>query len=96
MNDSSRFLGIVENKQFHLLDPPETGEAQRFTSISIQEGTSPESGELDLTEYEGSAILIRGRRGDVWIYSSEVVDQATPIVTELVRRMFGASPSGSR
>jgi hypothetical protein len=61
----------------------------------MQEARPPETGELDLSPYEGSAILVRGRDSGGWIYSAEVIDHASPILTLVVRRVFG-SESASR
>lgn len=95
MNQSSHFLGIVENGQLHLLDPPQpAGESLRFTSMARQESRRPESAELDLAEYEGNSVMISGHGNSGWVYSAEVTDKATPIVTKLVRRVFGTTHSG--
>lgn len=50
----------------------------------MQEARPPESTELDLTEYEGKAIMVRGHSSGEWIYSAEVIDQARPILTAVV------------
>lgn len=45
--------------------------------------------ELDLTEYEGKAIMVRGdHRGD-WIHQVEIIDQGGPILTALVEQTLG-------
>ena len=49
----------------------------------------PETGELDLTQYEGSAIAIQGHDGGGWVYSAKVIDKGGPIVTALVLQVFG-------
>jgi hypothetical protein len=91
MNGSDRILGLVERGMFRPLEAAAPSGSVRLTRISPQASQSPESGELDLAEYEGSAIMVVGSSQGGWIYSAEVIDQATPIVTELVRRVFGAS-----
>lgn len=97
MNQSSQFLGIIENGQFQLLNPPQSpGESLRFTSMSMRVSRPPESAELDLAEYEGRAVMIRGHGESGWVYSAEVIDQATPIVTELVRRAFATPHSAEK
>ncbi|REL24483.1 hypothetical protein DYD21_17970 [Rhodohalobacter sp. SW132] len=97
MSQSSNFLGIIKKGQFHVLDPPQAvGKSLRFTSMSMQESRRPESAELDLKEFEGSAVLIRGHGDSGWVYSAEMIDQATPIVTELVRRVFATSHSDEK
>jgi adenylate cyclase len=88
MNGEIQFLGIVQDREFQQLAPePDPGGPVRFTSVHVQEARSPESGELNLSEYEGSAIVIRGHRGGGgWVYSAEVVDKASPILTMMVRQ----------
>jgi len=94
MNQSTQFLGVVENGQFQLLDPPQTaGESLRFTSIAKQESRPPESAELDLAEHEGSAVLISGHSDSGWVYSADVIDEATLIITKLVQRVFSTTHS---
>jgi hypothetical protein len=51
----------------------------------------PETGEIDLTPYEGQAIMVRGVSGDgdTWIYAAEIIDTAGPILTAVVERLTG-------
>jgi hypothetical protein len=58
MNDVNKYLGIVQDGKFQQLMP--SGGSARFTSIQPQESVPPESGELDFTQYEGKAIILRG------------------------------------
>jgi hypothetical protein len=97
MNSNSQFLGIVQNGQFQPLSPkPATGGPIRLTTISMQMAQAPETGELDLAKYEGSAIMIRGRdAGGGWIYSAEVIDQAGPILTAVVQKVFSETTGTS-
>jgi len=91
MNGNDRFLGIVENGEYALL-APSPGPIDvpiRLAGISMQESVPPESKELDLTEYEGSAVMVRGHDSGGWIYSAEVIDQAGPILTAVVQQVFG-------
>lgn len=91
MNGNEQFLGTVQNGEFKPLvpDPGPITVPIRLTGISMQESVPPESGELDLTEYEGKAIMVRGHDGGGWIYSAEVIDQAGPILTAVVQQVFG-------
>jgi hypothetical protein len=49
------------------------------------------SHEINLAEYEGKAIMVTGvlpeRRG--WLYQANVIDQAGPVLTEVVKEIFG-------
>lgn len=93
MTHESQFLGIVQDGMFQLLmpEPAPTG-TPRFTSIRPQEARSPESGELVLSAYEGSAIMIRGDDHGGWIYAAQVADTAGPILTAVVRKLFVHTP----
>ena len=85
-------LGAVNGGRFVPLETvPTAGELEelRLTSIAMQEARSPESGELDLSPYEGSALLVHGRKDSGWVYSAEVIDQAGPILTTVVLQVFG-------
>lgn len=87
MNDANKYLGIVQDGKFQQLIP--TGGSARFTSIQPQESVPPEGGELDLAQYEGSAVMLRGHDQGGWVYSAEVVDKAGPILTTMVRVVLG-------
>jgi len=90
MNSNDQFLGIVQLGHFQILTPDRIADTSvRLTSMPMQAAQPPESKELDLTEYEGQAIMVRGHDGGGWIYSAEVIDRAGPILTAVVRRVFG-------
>lgn len=93
MNGNIQFLGIVQNGIFQLLIPHR--ESVRLTGIQMQEARPPETGELNLTEYEGQAVMIRGHDSGDWIYSAEVIDQAGPILTMVVQQVFGQASKAS-
>jgi hypothetical protein len=89
------FLGLVQGGRFLPLVPgPDLESPVRLTSIQMQEAVSPESGELDLSRYEGRAIMVRGHDGGGWIYAAEVIDEAGPILTAVVREVFAGSQLG--
>ncbi|HEX3047464.1 MAG TPA: hypothetical protein VHY08_22115 [Bacillota bacterium] len=87
MNDNN-FLGIVELGQFQHLHTGTTSGPARFTTISMQTPRRPEDAVLDLSSYEGKAIMVQGDVGGSWVYSAHVVDQAGPILTAVVREVF--------
>lgn len=92
MNNEKQFLGTVQHGQFYQLAPPSaSGGLIRLTGIRRQAAMAPESGELNLTGYEGSAIMVRGYDEGGWIFEAKIVDQAGPILTEVVRRVFGTA-----
>ncbi len=87
MNGDDLVLGIVENRTFKPLVPP--GGETRLTRIQMQAAQPPESDEIPLDEYEGKAIMVQGRGTSGWIYSAAVTDEAGPILTAVVRKVFG-------
>jgi hypothetical protein len=90
MNGNDQFLGVVQDGAFELLSPYNApGGSVRLTGISMQESVPPETAELDLSMYEGKAIMVRGHDGGGWIYSAVVIDQAGPILTAVVLEVFG-------
>ena len=91
----SRFLGIVDGNKFQPLETDSSLDSSvRLTRISMVAGASPESNEIDLTEYEGTALMVEGTPSGEWIFDAEVVDKAGPILTEVVRRVFSQIPGG--
>lgn len=90
MNGNEQFLGLVQVGEFHILAPYRSpGGSARLTRIFRQEARPPQSGELDLTEYEGKVIMVSGHLDSGWIYSATVIDQAGPILTVVVLEVFG-------
>ena len=88
-NGREQILGLVENGRVRVVFPSMGSPlGLRLTTIQRQEARSVESGEVDLTAYEGDAILIEGIRDSGWIYEARIVDHASPILTLLVRRAF--------
>ena len=87
---SKIFVGIVKNGMFQLLYPKPEGLTQfRLTTTGMHHSVPPENGELNLVEYEKSAIAVEGQANSDWIYSASVVDTGDPIVTVLVENVFG-------
>ncbi len=86
--ESDQFLGIVENGNFRILSPTPSLGSARLTGIPMQAAVSPEFEELDLTAYEGCAIMVCGHDGGGWIYSARIVDRAGPILTAVVLKLF--------
>lgn len=90
MNDNAQFVGIVRHGKFRQLIPaPDACGSRKFTTIQAQEARAPESGELDLSKYEGCTITITGLDQGVWVYSAEVVDQAPPALSAALNEYVG-------
>jgi hypothetical protein len=86
----SEFLGVVHEGQFQPLAPESAvGVSLQLSRLSMRMADPPESDMLDLSPYEGKAIVIQGDGHGGWIYSSQVIDTAGPILTMVVQRVFG-------
>lgn len=46
--------------------------------------------ELDLSKYEGRAIMVRGSLPEYngWLYEAQIIDEASPILTAVVNKIF--------
>ena len=90
MDGDAEFIGVVRNGRFMLLAPrPALGGWVRLTSIPMQAAQPPDSAELDLSDYEGRAIMVSGHDAGGWIYSATVISMAGPILTAVVQEVFG-------
>jgi hypothetical protein len=88
-----KFLGIVQNGRFSILMPRPQCCTVKLTRIAKPASIAEElvaSHEIDLVEYEGKAIMVTGvlpdRRG--WLYEANMIDQAGPVLTEVVKEIF--------
>jgi len=88
-----KFLGIVQDGRFSILMPRPQCCTVKLTRIAKPASISAElvaSHEVNLAEYEGKALLVSGvlpeRKG--WLYEANVIDQAGPILTEVVKELF--------
>ncbi len=89
MTINDQFLGIVQGGRFQILAPDHAaGNVVRLTGIQMQEAQPPEAKEIDLTKYEGSVVMVGGHFGGGWIYSAQIVEQAGPILSTVVTRVF--------
>ncbi len=89
-----KFLGLVQDGRFSILMPRPQCCTVRLTRIARPASIAEEltaSHAIDLAEYEGRAIMVTGvlpeRKG--WLYEANVIDQASPILTEVVKETFG-------
>jgi len=89
-----KVMGLVQNGRLRLSVPSGRLESSvRLTRIDPQAAQSPESAEIDLGEYEGSAIMVVGLDQGAWIYSAEIIEKAGPILSAVVERLFGERPA---
>ena len=97
MDSNAELIGLVRDGRFILLGPrPVLGGSVRLTSIPMQAAQPPDSAELDLTGYEGRAIMVSGHDGGGWIYSARVISMAGPILTAVVEQVFGQESGPER
>ena len=79
-------LGIVKNGTFIEV---ETKLPLKLTDVFMQEARSPESGLLNLTQYEGKAILVSTQRADgEWVWGAEVTEVASSLLTKVIKKAF--------
>ncbi|WP_416674951.1 hypothetical protein [Egbenema bharatensis] len=89
MNLKHQYLGIVEAGRFKLLMPNSVaGGYRRLTTMKMQGTQPPELNEIHLDEHDGQAILVSGSANEVWIWSAEVVEVASAILTILIKQML--------
>jgi hypothetical protein len=88
-----KFLGIVQDGRLSILMPRHQCCTVKMTRIARPASISEElvaSHAINLAEYEGKALLVSGvlpeHKG--WLYEANVIDQAGPILTEVVKELF--------
>lgn len=93
MPSTGQFLGLVERGELRLVLPQVFADgARKLTSVGMMAPEPPERGQLDLKPYEGSAIMVEGFDSGKWIFEAEVIERAGPILTAVVRQVFGVEP----
>jgi hypothetical protein len=91
MNHDEQFLGLVKNNKLSTALPEsEAVKPVRLTEMPIQTLIPAEAQEISLKKHEGKAIMVVGRCSSDWIYSAEIIDLASPIVTALLKRYFAS------
>ena len=91
----NELIGIVQNGRFLPLTGVTIGAQVQLTTIQRQEARSPDSSLLDLRPYEGQAIMVSGYLDSGWLYSAGVKDRAGPILTAVVKKVFGDALPGA-
>ncbi len=88
-----KFLGVVQDGRFSILMPRSQCCTVKLTRIARPASIAEElvsSHAIDLAEYEGKAVMVTGvlpeHRG--WLYEANVIDQAGPVLTEVVKELF--------
>jgi hypothetical protein len=86
-NQDMTIIGIVNNGSFI---EAETKQHKNLTDVYMQEARSLESGQINLTQYEGKALLVftpQPSEGE-WIYAANITDIGTPITTQIVKKIY--------
>lgn len=90
MNGNEQFLCMVNDGKLTILLPEsEAGNVVRLTEMPMQAAIPPEAQEISVKKHEGKAIMVTGHIGGGWIYSTEMIDMAGPILSALVQKVFG-------
>ena len=82
-------MGLVRQGELVLSVPSGRREMSVRLTLAPSGAAVPESEELDLSRYEGQAIMVRGDDQGRWIHSATVVDVAGPILSAVVERLSG-------
>lgn len=93
MSEHVNILGIVQGGLFRPSVP--SGREQTYaqlTQVEPQAAIAPEAEQIDLSPYEGKAVMVNGLDQGSWIYTAKIVDVAGPILTAVVERLTGLSP----
>lgn len=89
MSGNEQFFGIVRKGDFYVFAPQHLeGATVKLTTTWIEEPHATESGVIDLTEFEGKIIEVSGRDKGKWIYSAKVVEEAGPVLSDFLKRVF--------
>jgi hypothetical protein len=80
---------VNDGKLTILLPESEAGNVVRLTEMPMQAAIPPEAQEISVKKHEGKAIMVTGHIGGGWIYSTEMIDMAGPILSALVQKVFG-------
>ena len=89
MNGNEQFLCMVNDGKLTILLPEsEAGNVVRLTEMPMQAAIPPEVQEISVKKHEGKAIMVKGHIGGDWIYSTEMIDLAGPILSALVQKVF--------
>jgi len=90
VNSNEKFLCMVKDGKLTILLPEsEAGNVVRLTEMPMQAAMPPEAQEISVKKHEGKAIMVEGRIGGGWIYSTEMIDLAGPILSALAQKVFG-------
>jgi hypothetical protein len=80
---------MVKDGKITVLYPEsEAGNVVSLTEMPLQAALPPEAQEISVKKHEGKAIMVEGCYSGGWIYSTEMIDLAGPILSALVLKVF--------
>ncbi len=87
---TDRITGMVAYGEFipAAISSVETSGALRLTEIMRQEALPPDAAEIFVDEFEGRAVMVEGYLDSGWIYEAEVIEVASPILSEVVKYLI--------
>ena len=84
-NADEKFIGIVNSGKFQILIPETNNVFLKLTRTMEIQATSPEAGEIDLSGYEGKALVVQGKGNGGWIWGANITEQGGPTLTSIVQ-----------
>jgi hypothetical protein len=82
----NQVLGIVKNGTFMEV---ETKLPLKLTDVGLVQAMPPEAGLLNLTQYEGNAIMVSTQRADgEWVWDANITEAASTILTKVINKVF--------
>jgi len=89
MSSIEQIFGMVREGEYFVFAPRHLeGKTVKLTTHGEQDSRPPESGKIDLSEYEGKIIEVSGNDSGDWIYSARVVEEAGPVLSDFLKKVF--------
>jgi hypothetical protein len=89
MSGNEQFFGMVKNGEFYVFAPQQLeGTTVKLTRNMMEDSTNPESGIIDLKDFEGKIIEVSGYDGGKWLYSANVDEEAGPVLSNFLKKVF--------
>lgn len=86
IKNQREILGIIKNGTFI---EAETKLPLKLTNIGIVDELLPENGLLNLTKYEGKAIMVSNQLIDIeWIWGAKITEVGDLILAKVVKKVF--------
>jgi hypothetical protein len=95
-SEGTQFVGAVADGRFRRMFPRWVPDRYlRLTTVPVTDDAGPESGEIDLTPYDGEILRVRGDYREGWIYAATIVERLPEsILSIVVRQAFPDADEG--